>query len=136
VSSGKAHDVHGVIVGLLGGLLIYLLTWDVLGAACLYGGVLFGTFFLSPDLDMNFTRPYRRWGPLSFLWWPYAKLFDHRGWSHGWIIGPVSRIVYLGIPVYLIWYQYDFQGAGEWIGWLLVGIVLGNWIHLIGDRIG
>ncbi len=58
-------------------------------------GYLFGTFFLSPDLDLPQSVPSRRWKLLSFLWHPYRKVFKHRGLSHFPFLGTLSRLLYL-----------------------------------------
>ncbi len=67
--------------------------------AAFAGGFAFGMLFLSPDLDLSRSRPTRRWGPLSFLWWPYAKVFRHRGISHHVVWGPLTRLGYLAVVV-------------------------------------
>jgi len=59
------------------------------------GGFAFSMVFLTPDLDLVRSRPTRRWGRLSILWWPYAKIFRHRGLSHHIVWGPLTRIAYL-----------------------------------------
>jgi uncharacterized metal-binding protein len=57
--------------------------------AMLFSGLMFG-----PDLDLD-SKPYRRWGPLRFLWKPYQAALPHRSkFSHGPILGTVIRIVY------------------------------------------
>ncbi|MCG7849393.1 MAG: DUF2227 family putative metal-binding protein [ANME-2 cluster archaeon] len=53
---------------------------------------LFGTFFLSPDLDIE-SSPYNRWGVFKFLWWPYKVIFKHRGLSHHPIFGPLTILI-------------------------------------------
>jgi uncharacterized metal-binding protein len=59
------------------------------------GAYLFSGLLLSNDLD-TYSRPYRRWGPLRILWYPYQRLVAHRSvLSHGVLIGPVLRVVYL-----------------------------------------
>lgn len=59
------------------------------------GAYLFSGLWLSNDLDI-YSRIYRRWGPLRWLWYPYQKLVSHRSWlSHGFAIGPLGRMVYL-----------------------------------------
>ncbi|HID06407.1 MAG TPA: hydrolase [Armatimonadetes bacterium] len=65
------------------------------------GGYLFGTFFLSPDLDLATSRASTRWGLLRWLWMPYARLAAHRRISHYPIIGLVIRLLYLCILVAL-----------------------------------
>jgi uncharacterized metal-binding protein len=57
--------------------------------AMLFSGLMFG-----PDLDLD-SKPYRRWGPLKILWWPYQVALPHRSvLSHGPILGTIIRIVY------------------------------------------
>ena len=57
--------------------------------AMLFSGLMFG-----PDLDLD-SKPYRRWGPLKFLWKPYQAALPHRSkLSHGPMLGTVVRIVY------------------------------------------
>jgi uncharacterized metal-binding protein len=76
--------------------------------AMLFSGLMFG-----PDLDLN-SRPYRRWGPLRFIWKPYQALLPHRSkYSHGPILGTVIRVVYflaiilvLGATVLFLRHRY------------------------------
>lgn len=57
--------------------------------AMVFSGLMFG-----PDLDLD-SKPYRRWGPLKFLWKPYQVALPHRSMlSHGPILGTIIRIVY------------------------------------------
>ncbi|HKQ80261.1 MAG TPA: metal-binding protein [Blastocatellia bacterium] len=57
--------------------------------AMLFSGLMFG-----PDLDLD-SKPYRRWGPLKFLWKPYQAALPHRSkLSHGPLLGTIIRIVY------------------------------------------
>ncbi|MFN3598649.1 MAG: DUF2227 family putative metal-binding protein [Aquificaceae bacterium] len=58
-------------------------------------GYLFGTFFLSPDLDLPQSKPSKRWKKLRFVWKPYQKLSKHRGLSHFPIFGTALRLSYL-----------------------------------------
>lgn len=55
----------------------------------------FSSLLLSPDLDLVRSRPAHRWGPLSWIWVPYAWLFRHRGVSHVPVIGTLTRVAYL-----------------------------------------
>ncbi len=97
-------------------------------------GILLGSIWLSPDLDMARTLPMRRWGPLRVLWWPYAGLFAHRGVSHHFLLGPLSRVAYASLAVVPVWWLgFDWAGAGWWLAWLGGGILLGNWLHLLAD---
>jgi len=138
MADGKTHDLHGLLVtGFAVVVCVIAIVLKQMGIADTTGfvfGVAFGALYLSPDLDMLNTRPARRWGPLKYFWLPYAWLHKHRGVSHSWLIGPAVRIIYLGAPVALIWWCWDFVGAGEWVGCLADGVYLGNWTHLAGDR--
>ena len=136
MASGTAHDIHGAsttLVLVLGVALAmcYGAPFDVFALPM---GCLVGFLFLSPDMDMWNTRPMKRWGPLKILWAPYAWLHNHRGVSHSWIVGPLVRLLYFGIPVIFIWWWFwQLNGIGPWLGWFALGAVISNWIHLIGD---
>jgi len=59
------------------------------------GAFLFSGLMFSPDLDLQ-SRPYKRWGPLRWIWIPYQKTLRHRSLlSHGPIIGTTLRVLYL-----------------------------------------
>jgi uncharacterized metal-binding protein len=73
--------------------------------ACLYympkefyipftAGYLFGTFLLSPDLDLPNSKPAKRWKAFRHLWKPYQKASRHRGLSHIPVLGSFTRIAY------------------------------------------
>ena len=110
---------------------------------------LFSSLLLSPDLDLARSDPHNRWGLLRHCWKPYAKLFRHRGLSHNPLLGPLSRLVYLGLwaaavlilPRYLFAVEIEFlrhwwenlHGAALWT--LSIGLVLPNEIHILLDQI-
>ena len=111
------------------------------GAAFL-GGYLFSSFFLSPDLDLRASRPMRRWGPLRFLWIPYAAAFRHRRLSHHPLLGPTTRLAYLGAWIALVCWLLAFALGRplsvSWDGWpimaaFLVGAYVPNEMHIIAD---
>lgn len=59
------------------------------------GGFLFSGLMFGPDLDI-YSRQYRRWGPLRWIWLPYQRGMRHRSLlSHGPIVGTALRILYL-----------------------------------------
>jgi len=61
----------------------------------LAGGYLFSGLMFGPDLDI-YSRQYKRWGPLRWIWLPYRWSMRHRSMlSHGPLIGTVGRIIYL-----------------------------------------
>jgi len=58
-------------------------------------GYFIGTVFVSPDLDTKSSAA-RRCGVLCT---PYRKMFTHRGISHHWLWGTVTRIIYVLIVI-------------------------------------
>ena len=107
------------------------------------GGFAFSMVFLTPDLDLVRSRPTRRWGRLSILWWPYAKIFRHRGLSHHIVWGPLTRIAYLtalaaataigtgallGRPV-----AFGEPHANVWA--ILAGVYVPNIVHTVADAV-
>ena len=112
-----------------------------------------GTFLVTPDLDLAENRMQARnnWGLLGMLWIPYGALFSHRGLSHTWVVGPLTRLLYLvGIGLALSWvaaqvgpyfgYGFSFTAklAQNWpelaLG-ALAGYYLSQWLHLLADGI-
>ncbi|MEM1368349.1 MAG: metal-binding protein [Cyanobacteria bacterium P01_H01_bin.15] len=78
------------------------------GSAFLFSGLMFG-----PDLDIH-SQQYKRWGPLRWLWLPYQKLLRHRSlWSHGFLVGTLGRILYLGF-----WLMLGLGGGQLIYSWL------------------
>ena len=56
---------------------------------------MFGTMFVSPDLDIN-SKPYQRWSILKVLWAPYTLYVPHRGTlSHHILVGPLMLCIWL-----------------------------------------
>ena len=89
---------------------LLLAAWTVIAVLCARQGwvgtaeiggfvvsYLFSMLLLSPDLDLAKSDSYRRWGPLRWLWTPYAVAFRHRRVSHHPLFGPITRIAYVGI---------------------------------------
>ncbi len=114
---------------------------------------LIGTFLITPDMDLAENRMQARnnWGLLGTLWIPYGALFSHRGLSHSWLIGPLTRLVYLALIAIALWWAaaqvgpyfgYNFSFKAElnqnWqelaIG-ALSGYYLSQWLHLVADGI-
>jgi uncharacterized metal-binding protein len=94
--SGKNHD--RITFFCLPCLFIasFILTQQSLLTFLVAGSFLFSGLMFGPDLDI-YSVQFKRWGILRGLWLPYQKLFSHRSFfSHGFIIGTVIRICYLG----------------------------------------
>lgn len=112
---------------------------------------LVGTFLLSPDLDLaeNNVDSKRRWGPLGFLWVPYGRMFSHRGLSHTWVVGPLTRLIYLSIIAAIVWTAVKYALPQLGLGWptlpqpfpykvalpVALGYYLSQWLHLMADGV-
>lgn len=109
-------------------------------------GYLVGTLWITPDLDLRWNDAARRWGPLRFIWTPYHLFSRHRGMSHTYLLGPLTRLLYLGawIALALALAGVLKRGDNTWAvpagTWLLAGQVtagyfLSQWLHLMADGI-
>ena len=150
--STRVHDLITLATG-SGGFVMYVKShpsnWP--GALLFTLSYLFSGLMLSADLDVR-SRPYRRWGPLRFIWWPYMKLIPHRSvLSHGLVVGPLLRVAYLcavlGLPFALIVALGGVAGArgmlsalGQFVkahikpaALILTGIILGGVAHTLAD---
>lgn len=105
---------------------------------------LFSSLFLSPDLDLWESRATKRWGIGRVLWYPYSKLFRHRRISHHLILGPLTRIAYLGALVVLGGWTWNWiartsmrppKMASAVVISIILGLYLPNQIHIVVDRV-
>ncbi|MCW6035197.1 metal-binding protein [Spirulina subsalsa FACHB-351] len=123
------------------------------------GGFLFSGLMFGPDLDI-YSVQFKRWGKLRWLWIPYQKALSHRSkLSHGFLIGTILRVVYLGVIVWgvsllgiaiaqLIWgFAWNWQRVvvSSWQNFphyqaeaiaLFVGLELGAMSHSLADWTG
>jgi uncharacterized metal-binding protein len=126
------------------------------GTLLLVGAHLFGSWWLSPDLDLD-GKIDDRWGPLRPLWLPYMRAVPHRHFfSHSGFSG-IFRLLYLyvivlGVLAVLSFVAY-FLGIDasyhrsftDWLwesfrnetrpAWLfLAGVVISDLVHVITDQ--
>ncbi|UCH26370.1 MAG: metal-binding protein [Trueperaceae bacterium] len=112
---------------------------------------LIGTFLVTPDLDLaeGHVRAKSNWGLLGLLWVPYGLIFRHRGLSHTWLVGPLTRLLYmvmLGLvtcslisalgPYLGYTFSIEAQLSRNWLDLAvgaLAGYYLSQWLHLIAD---
>ena len=101
-----------------------------------------GTFLLSPDLDLSEQNnsSKKNWGWFGFLWVPYGWVMSHRGMSHTWILGPLTRLAYLALllalPAYFLRVQLETWRVGQTaIIAAVVGYYASQWLHLIADGV-
>ncbi len=150
--SGRVHTIINSLV-LVAGVGAYGYAAQNLGlklqaSELLAFGLAFGagTIWLSPDLDLaeQNVMPKKMWGPLGFLWTPYGWFMSHRGLSHSWLIGPLTRAVYLvallALPLYLARQSVHLEKIvqslhrQEWL-MVLLGFYVSQWLHLIADGV-
>ena len=146
MATGRRHDrsiwILSLPLGIVVGSILGISAGLIATASCLAGGL-----WLSPDLDTR-SNALRRWGPLSFLWWPYRRLIPHRSiWSHGPLIGTTVRLGVLLIWCLVITTAVPTLSPPLLVGNLrelmrqhpqkLISLVVGlegsAWIHLILD---
>jgi uncharacterized metal-binding protein len=114
---------------------------------------LVGTFLVTPDLDLaeQGVRAKSNWGLLGLLWIPYGSMFSHRGLSHTWLVGPMTRLIYMLIVALAL--SYVASGVAPFFGYnfsvktqlvrngqelaigALIGYYVSQWLHLIADGI-
>ncbi len=115
--NAKTHDAIAMASCLPLAPLSYLALTSVgdtperaaMGTAWLLGAHLVGSFWLSPDLDLDSAID-DRWGPLFWIWWPYMWLVPHRHriFSHS----GFSALIRLGYLYFVI--------LGLLIGWAFI----------------
>jgi len=137
---GRTHEKFNLLLGTFG---FSLLAWkEALPAELLLaGGAGFaaGTFLVTPDMDQagkGGSRALRRWGPLAFLWLPYGLVFRHRGLSHLWPVGALSRLLYLTFLVSPLLALAPVQPFSPTLLAFLAGFLLADLLHVFLDRVG
>ena len=155
--SGRVHEAINLSVLGLATAAYWVYQQDLEVAqpalAAFVGGYLLGTFLVTPDLDLaeQQVRAKGRWGWLGWFWVPYGWMFAHRGLSHTWIVGPLTRILYLGaMGMVAYWFltailgylgfhinlQAQLKAPPREILWALaLGYYASQWLHLITDGI-
>lgn len=113
-------------------LVVGLYTLPILALLLFTLGYCFATFLVTPDLDTN-SRPYNRWKVFRILWWPYNKLFKHRGLSHHCVWGPASLITYCSLLLAPIGLIPHLSTRALCI--VVIGMVIAIEMHILADRI-
>ncbi len=128
---GPTHDLLTVASAAAATpLIINLPQMNALNYACLIGAYLGSNYLFSNDLDLH-SESYDRWGPLRFIWLPYQRVIHHRSViSHGFVIGPLLRVVYFISVVYIL--LYGLFSILNWLGTTInKGGVLDGWGHAL-----
>ena len=137
---GRTHERLNLLVG-AGALAL----WAAAGAPrpdlLLAGGAgyLLGSFLVTPDMDQagkGSSRALRRWGALWVLWLPYGALFRHRGVSHLWPLGALTRILYLAFllaPLAPLFGDLPGRLPPGSLPALVAGFLLADLLHVLAD---
>ncbi len=152
MAAGRTHDI--INLSFLPVAVYYLQPDNFSG---FISGYIIGTFFLSPDNDIYHSKPNRRWKILRFIWYPYTKIFSHRGVSHLPVLGSLLKLLYLSsllliIFLFLIFSVYFIQpeflkkfsfelSLGGVLTFLkhpftvsfLIGLLLSEIVHIVTD---
>jgi uncharacterized metal-binding protein len=144
--SGRTHlRIEFVFLIVWGAAAVPCAGWGWVGTAEIGGFIaayVFSMLLLSPDLDLAKSDSYRRWGPLRWLWMPYAAAFRHRRVSHHLLFGPITRIAYVGILALaaLLVYVLVSRSATprlvapvDLVLAVLIGLYLPNLTHIVVD---
>ena len=89
----ETHVKWAQYAAFVGSIVMYGIGIDLLSIICMAGIFMFGTKYVSPDLDIDST-PYQRWGILKVLFYPCVKLLKHRKLSHNLLVGPIIVVSY------------------------------------------
>ena len=146
--SGKTHlRIEAAILALWTGLSMPLMQreWIATSQVLLFlGAYVFSMFLMSPDLDLSESDAFNRWGMLRWIWFPYAWIFRHRQTSHHPLLGPLSRIFYIGILVLATMLVYlavsgsrepRLQLSIQAVIPICLGLYLPNLEHILADQI-
>jgi len=137
--SGTQHTWIGCfILFVVNSIIIFTTQTNEVRLLCIFTNIfLFSTFYLSPDLDIN-SSVYKRWGLLKIIWLPYKKLFNHRQRSHGFITGPISLLLYLGLllsPGFYTLYHINYQFPLTEILLSVTVIIFSVEAHIVADKL-
>lgn len=132
----KTHDVVGTASVMPISIASIYFGYTIQDTATLAIGIILGTYFLSPDLDLH-SRIYRRWGILRWIWIPYQKLIPHRSWlSHSGPISATLRLAYLSLFLLPLFYYLHYNlHFTQFYGILWIALVIADSIHVLADMV-
>jgi len=134
--SGKTHDKISIVFLPVLLVILYFIGFSLMPIIIITISYLFSSFMFNGDLDIK-SRPYRRWGPLRFIWLPYQSTFSHRSiFTHGFFLGTAIRLIYLlFIPIIILFIMdYDLTILLNInVLYILIGLEAGSALHTISD---
>ena len=103
---------------------------------------IYATLFMNPDLDL--VHQIKLFSVRGFITLPfrgYSKIFKHRGISHSFLLGSVTRIIWLSSILLLVGFSFSFseylfsfyEHFKTYFIYALIGICLADWSHLLLD---
>ena len=144
----KTHTLFNLLLALplFLAALFYLLHPKLYYEATFAGAFLYGTLFMSPDLDIaNKIKLFSLRGFFSLPFRLYARVFKHRGLSHHVIFGTLTRVLWLAIAALGILYLVNqalpsrdsvmnlYQMYKPFIWYGLGGLFAADLCHLLLD---
>ncbi len=140
MSDGIDHAIASLVLAPLVAYGTFIRTYNPLVAIGVGAGCVFG-IVMSPDLDINHSTygenllPGCVGGVWKSWWWLYSIIFKHRGISHWFIIGTITRFVYLFFPVYLVFYSLGVSVTlfNACLLYLFIGVCISDTAHIIMD---
>lgn len=145
----KTHNYFNCIIALPISLyvLLELFSFPLKYTLTFSASFLYATFFMNPDLDLAGQIKLRSIrGVLSIPFRLYAKIFKHRGLSHRFFWGTLSRLIwlvffFLAISFFIefsffnreeLLYLYKQYKPFLWFGFC--GIIIADLSHLLLDK--
>jgi uncharacterized metal-binding protein len=148
MSNYKTHVVFNLLVGLPAAIVGMHYTLHPSSSLLITFIVTFfyGTCFMSPDLDLVHKIKLRSIrGICSLPFRLYSKFFKHRGLSHSFLFGTLTRVLWLSAVGFIIFFAiYQtfptqksillyFKQHKLYIYYALAGVTMADWCHLILD---
>lgn len=148
MASGTKHLTANVVGGLsiyallnINSTTIYIDSTPIYIDSNMLGiGFILGTI-ITPDYDFNkiyVKKLIKKIPVLGFFWnlywYPYSLLFKHRGISHNLILGTITRVIYLCLPIILLYVLgYIYIQLSFYYIYIIIGWYIQDFIHYILD---
>ena len=152
LAKGSTHDKFNLVIGsVIAGIMVGTsFIWQI--TLSFIVGWLLATFVLTPDLDSG---PKQRRSFISIILYPYSVMFKHRGVSHNFFLGTLTRVIYIYflfilVTLILAYFSiipttknyldliisYDYEKINYLVlTWIFVGMFLADTCHIVLDRL-
>jgi uncharacterized metal-binding protein len=127
---GTNHEKTNYLTGII--YLILSINFNINYLIILY--FLYGLCILplwyNCDNDKENSRSIKRWGPFKRIWRAFCKN-GHRCILHSPVWGPIILCTIPGLALLpYVWHSHDFN-----VLWMLEGLVIATWLHILTDKI-